>query len=94
MARMWKAVRLTLALLLFVPGFALLGAFGGADNGERTAWSGLAVGALVGVFFGLALGDGLSREWTDAIFGPEQKKRKVEIGHSMLLLDGPRAGRP
>jgi hypothetical protein len=42
---MREALRLALLLMLFVPGFAPLGAFAGADNGEPTAWPGLAVGA-------------------------------------------------
>jgi hypothetical protein len=40
-ARIRKALRLALMLALFVPGFALLGAFAAYGNGERTPWLGL-----------------------------------------------------
>jgi hypothetical protein len=63
---------LTLMLVLFVPGFALLGAFAAADNIERTPWLGIAAGAVVGLFFALVFGGALPRKWANAIFGPEE----------------------
>jgi hypothetical protein len=48
-------LRLILCLLVFVPGFVVLGVFVTLGTGEL-AWVGLAVGAVVGVFFGLLFG--------------------------------------
>ena len=69
---MRKALWLALMLVLFVPGFALLGALAAYDNGERTPWLGLAAGAAVGVLFGCVFGG--DRRWLlwDYLFGPEQ----------------------
>jgi hypothetical protein len=35
---MWKAIRLAMCLIFFVPAFALLGAFATLDAGERAPW--------------------------------------------------------
>jgi hypothetical protein len=69
---MRKVLWLALLLALFVPGFALLGAFAAYDNGERTPWLGLMAGAAVGVLFECVFGG--DRRWRiwDYLFGPEQ----------------------
>jgi hypothetical protein len=70
-----KTLWLTFLLLLFVPGFALLGAFAACDNGKRTPWPGIAAGAVVGLFFALVFGGAVPRKWADAIFGPSDDDR-------------------
>jgi hypothetical protein len=59
---MRKGLWLSMMLVLFVPGFALLGAFAAHDNGERTPWLGIAAGAVVGLFFALVFGGALPRK--------------------------------
>jgi hypothetical protein len=71
---MWKTVRLILCLVFFVPAFALLGALATLDSGERTAWTGLVAGAVVGLFFGLAFG-GFRPRWFASLFGPAGRNR-------------------
>ncbi len=63
-----KVLRLILSLALFVPGFALLGAFAAIDNRERTPWLGLSIRALTGLFFGNVFGGARGR-WLDALLG-------------------------
>jgi hypothetical protein len=62
-----KTLRLVLALLLFVPAFALLGGLATLDSGA-IPWVGTAAGALVGVCFGLVFGGvrGGAGRWLDA----------------------------
>jgi hypothetical protein len=67
-----KRLRLILALALFVPGFALLGAFSTLDS-RFPAWWGLAVGGLLGVVFGLVFG-GARGQWVDFLLGPEERR--------------------
>ena len=67
-----KPIWLAIMLVLFVPGFALLGALTAFDNGERTPWRGIAAGAVVGLFFAFIFGGALPRKWADAIFGERE----------------------
>ena len=53
---MRKTLWPVLMLALFVPGFALLGALAAYDNRELTPWLDIAGGAVVGLFFALAIG--------------------------------------
>ena len=66
-----KALRLTLALAVCVPGFALLGAMAAADT-YFPAWGGAFIGGSLGAFFGLAFGGALPRSVADYCFGPEE----------------------
>ena len=56
-----KVLRLTLSLLVCVPGCALLGAMAAADS-WFSAWGGAVIGPLLGMFFGLAYG-GVRRQF-------------------------------
>src|SRR5262245_55209322 len=63
--------RLVVWLSLFVPAFALLGAFSALNSGGPL-WHCVAVGGLVGVFFGLAFGGDHRWKFWDYIFGPQK----------------------
>jgi hypothetical protein len=67
-----KVLRLTLSLLVYVPGCALLGVMAAADS-RLSAWGGAVIGALLSVFFGLALGRTKPRGMADYCFGPEEE---------------------
>ena len=71
---MRKTLWPVLMLLLFAPGFALVGAFAAADNTARTPWLGIAAGAVVVLFFAPVFGGALPRKWVDAIFGPSEEE--------------------
>jgi hypothetical protein len=63
-------VRLVVSLLIMVPGWALLGGFARLDVEQPTnVLPGIAIGAIVGVFFGLVFG-GANGRWLDFIYGP------------------------
>jgi hypothetical protein len=62
-------VKLSLCLALFVPGFALLGAFSTLDS-HFPVWWGLTIGAAIAVILGVAFG-GAKGRWLDYFFGPE-----------------------
>ena len=70
---MGKRVKLPLSLAVFVPAWAVLGAFSTLDSRMPT-WRGLTVGAVIGAFFGPVFGG--NRKWRvwDQIFGPEQPR--------------------
>ena len=70
---MRKPLWLALMLVMFVPGFALLGTLVAVDNRERTPWLGITAGVLVGLFFALVFGGALPRRWMEAIFGAEER---------------------
>ena len=67
-----RAMKLILALAVFTPGFALLGAFSTLDS-RLPLWWGLTIGALVGLLFGMIFG-GYRARWLDYLFGQK-------IGH-------------
>ena len=48
-------MKLILALAVFTPGFAMLGAFSTLDS-KLPLWWGLTIGALVGLMFGMVFG--------------------------------------
>ena len=50
-----RTMKLILALAVFTPGFAMLGAFSTLDS-RLPLWWGLTIGALVGLLFGMAFG--------------------------------------
>jgi hypothetical protein len=60
-------VPLVLALLGFVPAFAMIGAAAALDADRRVG-----VGLAAGTFFGLVFA-GVRGRWVDGIFGPEQE---------------------
>jgi hypothetical protein len=70
-----KALRLTLSLLVCVPGCALLGVMAAAGS-RFSAWGGALIGGSLGVFFGLAFGGALPRGVADYVFGPEELAEK------------------
>jgi hypothetical protein len=65
-----KVLRLTLSLLVCVPGCALLGVMAAADT-YFPGWGRALIGGSLGVFFGLAFGGVLPRGVADYCFGPE-----------------------
>ena len=72
-----KVLRLTLSLLVCVPGCALFGVMAAADS-RFSAWGGAVIGTLLGVFFGLAFGGALPGAVVDYCFGPEEGKSPGE----------------
>jgi hypothetical protein len=70
-----RTVRLTLSLVVCVPGCALLGAMAAADS-RFSAWGGAVVGGLLSLFFGLAFGGALPRGVADYVFEPEDPAEK------------------
>jgi hydrogenase/urease accessory protein HupE len=70
-----KVLRLTLSLLVCVPGYAQLGVMAAADS-RFSAWGGAVVGGLLGLFFGLAFGRALPPGVADYCFGPEEPADK------------------
>ena len=69
---MWrKRIKLVAMLLVMVPAWAMLGALA-TFNSLANEWTELAVGASVGVFFGLAFGGDHRWKIWDHLFGTEQ----------------------
>ena len=64
-----------LSLAVFVPAWAVLGAFSTLDSRMPTWW-GLTVGAVIGAFYGPVFGG--NRKWRvwDQIFDPEQPSKE------------------
>jgi hypothetical protein len=64
-----RRAKLALSLMIMVPSWALLGGFARLDAERPTnVLPGIAVGAIVGVFFGLVFG-GASGRWLDFVYG-------------------------
>jgi hydrogenase/urease accessory protein HupE len=74
---MWRVVRLALCLLVFVPGWALLGAFSTLDSGFPVWW-GMTVGGAFGLLMGLAFGGALPKKAADFFFGPKAARPEDE----------------
>jgi hypothetical protein len=60
-------MKLILALAVFTPGFAMLGAFSTLDS-RLPLWWGLTIGAVVGLIFAMAFGK-YGAQWLDHVFG-------------------------
>jgi hypothetical protein len=71
---MGKRVKLPQSLAVFVPAWAVLGAFSTLDSRMPT-WRGLTVGAAIGVFFALVFGGNHRWQVWDYIFDPEQPSK-------------------
>jgi hypothetical protein len=69
-----RQFKLMVSLLLMVPAWSVIGGLATYDS-HGWIWLGLAVGALVGVFFGLVLGGGLPSRWADLLYGPDEPKQ-------------------
>jgi hypothetical protein len=74
---MRKRVKLPLSLAVFVPAWAVLGAFSTLDSRMPT-WRGLTVGAAIGVFFALVFGGNHRWQVWDYIYDPEQPSEEDE----------------
>lgn len=72
-----KWLKLCLCLLFFVPVCALLGGLSTLDS-RVNPWVGLAVGAIVGVFFGLVFGGNSDWKIWDFFFGPKPEEKEEE----------------
>ena len=71
-------LRLALTLMIMVPGWALLGGFAPQYSERPTnVLLGIAVGAIVGVFFGLVFG-GANGRWLDFVYGPRRHDQSEE----------------
>ena len=67
-------MKLILALAVFAPGFAMLGAFSTLDS-RLPLWWGVTIGALVGLLFGMVFSH-YRAQWLDYLFG--QREREEE----------------
>ena len=67
---MWRVTCLTLSLLLFVPGLAILGAFSTLDSGFPVWW-GMIIGGGFGLLLGLTFGGALPEKAANFFFGPK-----------------------
>ena len=61
-------------LVVFTPGFAMLGAFSTLDS-RLPLWWGVTIGALVGLLFGMVFSH-YRAQWLDYLFG--QREREEE----------------
>src|SRR5262249_4406211 len=61
-------IRLTLRLLVFIPGCALMAGMGSVHTGSNLAIQ-MIIGGIIGLFFGLVYG-GAEGKWLDCIYPP------------------------
>jgi hypothetical protein len=71
--RRW--LKLTIALLVFVPAWTILGGLSPFDSG-LPLWWGLSIGASIGLFFGFVFGGNHKWRVWDYIYGPEDPNWK------------------
>jgi hypothetical protein len=98
-------MKLILALAVFAPGFAMLGAFSTLDS-RLPLWWGLTIGALVGFLFGMVFGH-YRAQWLNYLFGQREREedkgdcrhlfwrepRYIRVGFRALIGRGARVGR-